>query len=347
MTAGVLDRVERLCREPLTPKGLRERVLEVVSRAVPFDAHVWLLTDPVTCVGTSPLADVPMLAWPRLPDVGRHRYLTTLNRWTELRRAGTPAASLHAATDGDLARSALWRDVLDGMGVTDVLSSVFADRFGCWAWLDLWRCGETFSTAEVALLRDLTAPLTEGIRLAQARTFVEDAEPLDLAGPAVVLLDAGLRVVSQTATAGVALMELNPPGEAPVPDPIPAAALNVGAALLAAEAGVPVGPAWSRVHLGAGRWVTLRAERMTGAIDVAVTIEVSTVAERREVFALAHGLSPREREVLAHLATGADSRSMARALVLSEHTVNDHVGAVLAKTGSPTRQVLMSRIAGR
>jgi DNA-binding CsgD family transcriptional regulator len=32
--------------------------------------------------------------------------------------------------------------------------------------------------------------------------------------------------------------------------------------------------------------------------------------------------------------------------VLSEHTVNDHVRAVLAKTGSATRQVLLSRIAG-
>jgi DNA-binding CsgD family transcriptional regulator len=85
---------------------------------------------------------------------------------------------------------------------------------------------------------------------------------------------------------------------------------------------------------------------MTGAVEVAVTIEVSTVAERREVFALAHGLSPREREVLGHLATGADSRTMAHTLVLSEHTVNDHVRAVLAKCEAPTRAVLMSRIAG-
>jgi DNA-binding CsgD family transcriptional regulator len=345
-TVGVLDRVERLCRESLTPKTLRERALEVVRRAVPFDAHVWLLTDPVTCVGTSPLADVPMLSWPRLPELGRHRYLTTLNRWPELRRAGTPAASLHAATDGDLTRSGLWREELEGMGVTDVASSVFADRFGCWAWLDLWRCDGRFSAAEVELLGELAGPLTEGIRAAQARTFVEDAQRVELAGPAVVLLDGGLRVVSQTATAGEALRALNPPGEEPIDDPIPAAAINVAAALVAAEAGVPVGPAWSRVHLGAGRWVTLRAERMTGAVDVAVTIEVSTVAERREVFALAHGLSPREREVLAHVATGADSRGIARALALSEHTVNDHVRAVLAKCRVPTRAVLLSRIAG-
>jgi DNA-binding CsgD family transcriptional regulator len=345
--AGVVDRIERLCREPLSPKALRERTLEVARRALPFDAHVWMLTDPVTCVGTSPLADVPMLSWPRLPELGLLRYLTTINRWPELRRAGTLAASLHASTQGNLTQSVMWRDALDGMGVTDVASAVFADRFGCWAWLDLWRCGGTFTDGEVELLRRLTGPVTEGIRAAQARTFVEDAEPVELAGPAVVLLDTELGVVSQTATAGAALRVLNPPGEEPIPDPIPAAALNVGAALLAAEAGVPVGPPWSRVHLGAGRWVTLRAERMTGTDGLAVTIEVSTVAERREVFALANGLSPREREVLGHLATGADSRTIADALVLSQHTVNDHVRAVLAKCDAPTRAVLMSRIAGR
>src|SRR3954469_4994611 len=109
-TAGVLDRVERLCREPLSPKALRERALEVVRRAVPFDAHVWLLTDPVTCVGTAPLADVPMLEWSWLPELARQRYLTTVNRWPELRRAGTLAAGLVAG--GDPGRSALWREVL-------------------------------------------------------------------------------------------------------------------------------------------------------------------------------------------------------------------------------------------
>ena len=40
------------------------------------------------------------------------------------------------------------------------------------------------------------------------------------------------------------------------------------------------------------------------------------------------------------------SNTVARALALSEHTVNDHVRAVLAKCDAPTRAVLVSRIAG-
>lgn len=64
------------------------------------------------------------------------------------------------------------------------------------------------------------------------------------------------------------------------------------------------------------------------------------------MFALAHGLTPRERQVLAGLSAGMDSRALAQRLAVSEHTVHDHVKAVLAKTCSATRQNLLSRIAG-
>ena len=47
---------------------------------VPFDAYAWLLTDPQTSVGSSPLADVPCL--PELPRLIRLKYLTEVNRWT-------------------------------------------------------------------------------------------------------------------------------------------------------------------------------------------------------------------------------------------------------------------------
>ena len=111
-----------------------------------------------------------------------------------------------------------------------------------------------------------------------------------------------------------------------------------------------MGEPWSRVHLGDGRWVTLRADRMTPIADptgdVVVTIAVSTPHERREIFALAHALTPRERQVLAEVARGRDSHAIADRLVVSEHTVNDHVKAVLAKAGTATRQALLARIAG-
>lgn len=345
---AVRDRIERLCDADLTPKALREQVLAALRPVLAYDAHVWLLTDPVNRVGTSPHADVPMLPWPRLPELGRLRYLTRVLRWADLMDAGRTSGLLLEETGGEPQRSPMWAGIQRELGVVDVAALAMWDRYGCWAWLDLWRCGDSppYRREDRKLLEDLAAPLTRGIREAQARTFVDESADLAMTGPAVVVLDAGLRVRSQTAWAAEALHRLNPPDQA-IPT-IPAAVYNVAGALLAHEHGIPVGPPWSRVHLGAGRWVTLRAARMGDDAegDIAVTIEPSTPAERREVFARAHALSPREREILDQLTTGADAPTIAERLVLSGHTVHDHVKSILAKTGAAHRQALLARIVG-
>jgi DNA-binding CsgD family transcriptional regulator len=329
--------VERLCSGGLDAKELREQALAELRRAVPFDGHVWALTDPVTRVGTSPLADVPGLAWAELPGLVRARYAGVGTRWTDLLAAGAVVRSLGPDEHVE------WRRP----GVVDVLTAVFADRFGCWAWLDLWRIHETFGSKERGLVASVVPALTGALRRAQALTFVAAADRLVPGGPAILVLDPDLQVRVGTPAAQEALHRLNPPDDpSAVAQAIPAAAYNVAAALVAAEDGVPVGPPWSRVHLGAGRWVTLRAARTSSGGDIAVSIEGSSPVERLEVFALAHGLTPREREVLGELATGVDSRHLAERLVLSEHTVNDHVKAVLAKTGAPTRATLLARVAG-
>jgi hypothetical protein len=67
---------------------LRLEALDAIRRAVSFDAYAWLLTDPETSVGSSPLADVPCL--PRLPQLIRLRYATAVNRWPGCRPARRP-----------------------------------------------------------------------------------------------------------------------------------------------------------------------------------------------------------------------------------------------------------------
>ena len=308
-------RVERACAADAESKQLRLAVLASLRSVVAFDAHVWLLTDPVTRVGTSPLAEIPGLAWADLPNLIRRRYLAG-EAWTDFRPPGA----------------------------SDLASSVYADRFGCWGWLDLWRTSGTFTTDERRLLTSVRTAVTAALRRAQARTFLAPMVDPEAAEAAVLLLGPDLRPRGQTSAAARALMQLNPPGgDIPV---VPAAAYNVAAVLLAAEAGKWVGAAWSRVHLGGGRWVTLSAARVDSAGSIAVSIAASTPAQRREIFGLAHALSPRERQVLEELATGVDTPALARRLVLSEHTVNDHVKAVLVKTGLATRAQLLARIAG-
>jgi DNA-binding CsgD family transcriptional regulator len=330
---------EEQCRRPLSAKTLRQGLISLVRERIPFDGYVFPLTDPVTKVATAPLADVPMLPWPRLPEMIRWRYLTPANRWDTL--LGSPARSLLGSKESP-ADSPLWLNVQSELGVTDTAMVAFGDRYGAWGYLELLRTSAAFGAEELALLTSLQATVSAGLRTAVARTFVDPADQLLPVGPAVVVLAPDLSVRTQTEAAAQALLQLLPPDEPMAP--VPAAAYNVGAALIAHEEGVAIGEPWSRVHLGGSRWVTTKASRLGD--DIAVSIEPSAAAERMDLFARSHGLSGREAEILGLLGGGLDTREIAGSLFLSEHTVNDHVKAMLAKSGARTRQVLLARVVG-
>jgi DNA-binding CsgD family transcriptional regulator len=317
----LLVRIERTCSEDLSDRELRERLVALVAERLRFDGHVFALTDPVTGVGSSPHATVPMLPWDELPDLLRHRY-----RYL---------ADNHADRSG-------WHAWLAHIGVTDTLFVGFEDRYGRWGFLELWRTDGSYDARDRAFLEQLTPAITRGIRAAAARTFRARSGDLAQVEPGVVVLDPDLRVRGQTDAASAALLQLLPPDD-PMP-PIPAAAYNTGAALMAVEAGRwPTEPA-ARVHLGGNRWVTVRAARL-GA-DIAVAIAPSTADERTDLFGRVHGLSPRETEVLGLAVHGMDSREVADLLVIARSTAEDHLKALLAKTGAPSRQVLVARALG-
>src|SRR3984957_15389222 len=196
-SAGVRRRINDLCRSGIESRQLRAEVLAELRRVVDFDAYAWLLTDPESRVGSAPLAHVPDLT--ELPRLIGLKYATRVNRWTNL----TPntCATLAEATGGDLSQSLLWRDFLCGLGVTDVASMVFADQFGCWAFLDLWRIGgapSLFYSVSQAFLSSLAPSLTRALRLSQAATFAGPSLSSESAeGPTVMLLSPQLAIVDQ------------------------------------------------------------------------------------------------------------------------------------------------------
>jgi DNA-binding CsgD family transcriptional regulator len=338
MVQRSIERIERICTGGGDATGLRVRLLDEMRRAIGFDAYAFLLTDPETSVGAAPLADVPCL--PELPRLIRLKYLTRVNRWTALSDVGL----LRQATGGEPERSLLWRELLHRYDIGDVASVVFRDRYGCWGFLDLWRAGATaeFTAQDGRYLAAVAGSVTAALRGAQAATFAEPSPRLERAGPVVLLLSRELEVLGQTPETIEYLRVLVPTDR----EPIPAAAYNVAAQLLANAAGVDANPPSARVHLAGGRWLTLRAAAIGADATIAVSIEDSSPSQRLSVFARAFGLSERERDLLSHLATGADTRQIAATLHLSEHTVQDHLKSVFAKTGSRSRRTLLSRAIG-
>jgi non-specific serine/threonine protein kinase len=87
--------------------------------------------------------------------------------------------------------------------------------------------------------------------------------------------------------------------------------------------------------LAAGRALTLDevvvgATRIEAAPDTPLTGIPVAVASH-------HGLTPREREVLALLAEGRSDPEIAEVLFVSQHTVGNHVVNILGKLGVPSR----------
>lgn len=340
------ERVTEICAQRHDARSLRVALLDELRDLIGFDAYAWLLTDPVTEVGGAPLADVPWLEL--LPRQILLKYLTPLNRWTGL--GEPPVACLRAVTGDNPDQSLVWRELLVGHGVCDVASVVFRDRYGCWAFLELWRMDASFSDADAEALLAINSSVTTALRRCQARTFEMDAPVSEQSGPVVLILSPDLAVKAQTPETEQLLKLLVPPESDR--RPIPAGAYNVGAQLLAVEAGVDTHPPTVRVHVAGGLWLTLRAARIGGSghacdQDIAVTIERTSPRDRLDLFTRSSGLTMREAELLTHLAAGADTRAVAQRMFLSEHTVQDHLKAIFAKSGAPNRRTLLARATGR
>ncbi len=343
----VWQQIERICAGPGDDRMLRAAVLDEVRRVVPFDWYVWVVTDPSTTVGVAPLAVVPSLQ--DLPLLIRLKYLTAVNRWT-----GLPAdrvVTLVDATSSDLEISLLWRELLSRYQVHDVASAVLGDRYGCWGFLDLWRTGSgqgVFTAPEQQFLTSLLPLLTRLLRRCTAETFSVPVAANFAGGPAVLLLTNTLDPAARTPDTEAQLRALlpTPPGHPPVP----AAALNVAAQLLAVEAGIDHHEPIARVHQAAGRWVEVRAARLDlgrgHSPAIAVTIEPMIPSRRAEIYCRALGLTGRETQIVGQLLSGADTRRTSRALGIGEQTVNDHLRSVFAKAGTNSRRQLIANAHG-
>lgn len=339
------ERIESVGRDYVDARGLREALLGEIARRVEFDAYAWVLTDPETEVGSDPLAEVP--CFDELPRLIRLKYSTDVNRWTGMR---APVASLLRSTSGQPERALVWREMLSDYGVRDIASTVFRDRFGCWAFLDLWRTAAAapFSDADLEYLAAIAPEVTRRLRRLQAATFAGAKSADAPSGPVVLVLSDDLQVRAQTAQTDHYLRALIPADGSR--EPVPAGAYNVGAQLIAGELGVDGHPARTRVYLQHGDWLTLSAARMTAAqatTDIAVTIEAASPHDRLDLFSRAYGLSRREADVMMALPLGWDTRRLAADLYVSENTIQDHLKSIFEKTGTRSRTALLARALGR
>ena len=346
-----VERIAALDDARLESHEYRRAVLHELSGTIGYEAWVWPLSDPLTTVGISPMARIPCPD--ELPLLITLKYATALNRWTMLPRSPARALSLAEVTAGELSRSESWAGILSRYGIADVLSIVFADRWGTWGWLDLWRGNGagTFGEEDAEQLSALASVIATGLRNCSARQFqVGNDSATRTHDQAVLVLADDLGIISQTGSAA-AWLDLLQPGPSPHQG-IPAEVLNVAAQLLAVEHGVDAHPASALVHVGKGVWARLSATRMNSPADgstapIAVTVQDALPSERMAVFARCFALSPSEGRLLELAASGLDTAALAHALGIGRYTVQDQFKSLFGKCGVQSRAALVAMASGR
>lgn len=175
--------------------------------------------------------------------------------------------------------------------------------------------------------------------LAQVSTAAEAIPVVDRTSPDVVLVDADFP--QRGATEATRQLHQGAPGSAMVimgrgdDDASIVGAAGVGAVAHVAENAEPA-ELIATIRRAADGQDPLR-EELSGRPDLLERIvdamRHSTAVETTP----ANPLSPREIDVLAHLAAGSRNREIAEALGISEHTVKNHMSSIFHKLGVSNR----------
>jgi DNA-binding CsgD family transcriptional regulator len=164
----------------------------------------------------------------------------------------------------------------------------------------------------------------------------------------VLLIDNELRPggVTQAARSWFGLLDAGQKSER---TPLPIHVYGVVGRLFAAEAGDdPHRPPRVRLRTNAGRWAIVEAARLDNTADiVAVTVRSAQPGDVLTLVCRAYGLTARERELVALVADGLDTREVAQRMFISVYTVKDHLKSVFGKLGIRSRRELVTGVLGQ
>jgi DNA-binding CsgD family transcriptional regulator len=318
----------------------REAIAEL-QRVMGFDRWCLVLADPQTLI---PLAGDAEHDYG--PAVARSLELeysgTDFAAMGELARRTVPAASLSAETGGDLARSPRWDEVLRPVGIGDEAVVACRDALGCWGWIKAYRDSSDagFAEEDLDLLTEVGPSL--GAALRRRINGALDGAVAVASAPGVIVLDRDLRPISSTAEAR-GWIEALPAAELFAAWGILPAVVYPVAALARSPKAATAAYALERAV--DGRWAKIEAAPLDGERDgnIAVVVRGAAPAETFELLCRAYALTQRERQVVAALIAGHDTRALTEQLFISRHTVQDHLKSVFGKLGIHSRRELLAR----
>ncbi len=330
-TERAVDRLVELANSQYDLASFWREATEVIAARVPYYwTPCWYTLDPASWLITSHFHEGLEVFPEEWLEAEYHE--DDVNQIIDVVRSARGLSTLHELTGGDPSQTRRWQENIKLGGDQELIMRL---RVGhdTWGALGLYRepGSPMFSDDETGFLLAASPHLAEGAR--RALLFGESTDPDWPDAPGLVVVSAGGEVESMT-EAAARWMDL-----LPGTDPVPIALRAVAHQAVTR----PGHPAESRVRAGNGAWVTLRAARFAGEQRVAVIVEPTQPARIFELLVGAHGLTEREQEVVRHVLQGLSTAEIAAVLVVSAHTVQQHLKSVFDRMGVRSRRELVAR----
>ncbi|MGZ9930705.1 LuxR C-terminal-related transcriptional regulator [Streptomyces sp. NC-S4] len=317
-------------------------ISRVLAPIVAHDALSLVGTDPATGPGLGsfsfwhqydPALVMELVMHRHLGDDPRRSAMPTLLR--------TPAVVVGAGTDGSPGPDPRIREILTAHGASSELRLLLQDRHGVWGALGLLRCegAAPFREDDARRAARLVPALLAALRrYATAGPLCPEVPPLS-AG--VITIGSDHRIKAVSPQAQLWLDQWSAHG---IPSWVPGpffVSISLVARTEARRRGGAI-PLVCAPPAASGRWTTCQGQVLdadaTG--DVALVVQGATWDLVLPSLCAWYRITPRERDVVTQLRTGASVKQIARRLDLSAYTVNDHLKAVFRKTGADGRDEL-------
>jgi DNA-binding CsgD family transcriptional regulator len=339
------DKLARLAGHGLDLVSFWRASTEVLASAVPhYWAPCWFTLDPASLLVTSHFDE----GIPELPPqwLIHEYYQDDVNKLADVARSKRGISTLHEATGGNPTSSPRWHANMALGGDQELIAALRTPSGEVWGALGLYRePGQAmFHTDELAFVHAAAPHLAEGARRGLLVGEATDPEGPDAPGLLVLSSDGEV----ESATPGVERwLAALPDGDWDA-GKLPSAVLAVaGRALRTAEhPDEPGQVSVSRVLSRSGTWVVLHGASLVsaGTRRVAVIVEPAHPARIVPLLMSVYGLTEREQEVTRLVLQGNSTTEIAERLVVSTHTVQQHLKSIFDKTGVRSRRDLVGKV---
>jgi DNA-binding CsgD family transcriptional regulator len=333
--------LEAAARAGLTSDEFSTVAMELLERAIPYDAMCIGTADPATRLSTGAVK-VNMSDDTGAQFVAHEYGVPDFNLFLDLADRPMAVGILADATGGDVRRSARIRDLQHLFSTEHEMRGVLRTGDQMWGTFAMYRePGRTgFSPGEAEFMHRIEKLMAIGLQRGLITADLTGPERSDPSS-AVLIFDQHGEVVSATPGAEQRMVELGGDLWSQLP-------FSVAAVVSAARTQLANVVPRSRLRSAGGEWLELHAAPIRGRDgltgQIAVTIDAAGPPKVIPLIVAAFGLTSREQDVIQQVLRGDSTNEIAGALHLSPYTVQDHLKAIFEKVGVSSRRELSSRI---